>query len=520
LTLVAVGHDPDGTVSGVEFFQVERGATNLLGKVGPAPYAWSFDRVLTEGPYTFVARATDNAGASAWSAPVTSHAIDVSGDLLVIGDATDGAAVSAVKSLANPFSIPKANDLFSCYLPQIRVLAEAGLHFGLVAGFRAIIYAQRCQSAPQILPNVVDALWEAWSNGIPLYLIGERLPEAGADLEPAARKRWETLIGMTPAAGSSGPGEVTLRFPESEGRVNELFTSNICGQREKPPVTPFASPRSIPACTVLEGGEIRADLNGVPVLIRHPAFEEPERPFLGARLVLRLCLEPESESGDEHSAQQRSSLLQNGIMWLLGARCENFAASLTCSPVEDLQLCVPQRLTATLSNNGACAAGGVIVTQDVPEGLRILGASIELADQGDPSGEVRIDGQRIVFGVGQVGSRATIALHTWVAAEDPGNYVTTYERRARFKDDLKCEVPLTVTAALCQCPRLDIRQDRDALVLVLLGTCQVSTELEESHDLLNWSGIRRNPPLPDQTSVWTVPRNQPGGTFYRLRIVP
>ncbi len=66
VSLVATASDPDGTVGQVEFFQ---GSVNLGASLA-APYQYSAN-TLGAGSYTFKARATDNLGTTADSAPVT-----------------------------------------------------------------------------------------------------------------------------------------------------------------------------------------------------------------------------------------------------------------------------------------------------------------------------------------------------------------------------------------------------------------------------------------------------------------
>ncbi len=66
ITIGAAASDPDGTVARVEFFQ---GATSL-GQDAGAPYSFTWNGVPA-GSYTLTARATDNLGATATSAPVT-----------------------------------------------------------------------------------------------------------------------------------------------------------------------------------------------------------------------------------------------------------------------------------------------------------------------------------------------------------------------------------------------------------------------------------------------------------------
>jgi Galactose oxidase-like, Early set domain/Bacterial Ig domain/PA14 domain len=66
LSLAATASDPDGTVTRVEFFN----GTTKLGEDTTAPYTIQWN-VGAAGEYTLTARATDNAGATTTSSPVT-----------------------------------------------------------------------------------------------------------------------------------------------------------------------------------------------------------------------------------------------------------------------------------------------------------------------------------------------------------------------------------------------------------------------------------------------------------------
>ena len=76
ITVDATASDPDGTVSSVEFFA--NGTS--IGSVSAAPYSLEWNSVPA-GTYTLTAVATDNAGASATSAPVTVTVTEVAGPL-------------------------------------------------------------------------------------------------------------------------------------------------------------------------------------------------------------------------------------------------------------------------------------------------------------------------------------------------------------------------------------------------------------------------------------------------------
>jgi len=86
INLAASASDPDGTVTRVDFFQ----GTTLIGSSNTSPsYTFTWTNVAI-GSYTLTAKATDNSGSTATSAPVS---ITVnSATALVITSPTDGAA--------------------------------------------------------------------------------------------------------------------------------------------------------------------------------------------------------------------------------------------------------------------------------------------------------------------------------------------------------------------------------------------------------------------------------------------
>jgi hypothetical protein len=103
VNLAATASDTDGTVAKVEFFN---GAT-LLGQDTTAPYSFTWTGVAA-GSYTLTAKATDDAGASATSAPST----------IMVGAATANQAPTA--SITSP-----ANGSVFGWKPTITITASA-----------------------------------------------------------------------------------------------------------------------------------------------------------------------------------------------------------------------------------------------------------------------------------------------------------------------------------------------------------------------------------------------------------
>jgi hypothetical protein len=95
IVLAAAATDPDGTVTKVEFFH---GAT-LIGSVAAPPYMVTWPNVAA-GSYALTAKATDNVGASATSAPVAISVTTNQAPTVSITSPVEGASFAAPASIA------------------------------------------------------------------------------------------------------------------------------------------------------------------------------------------------------------------------------------------------------------------------------------------------------------------------------------------------------------------------------------------------------------------------------------
>jgi hypothetical protein len=161
--------------------------------------------------------------------------------------------------------------------------------------------------------------------------------------------------------------------------------------------------------------------------------------------------------------------------------------------------------------------GGVVVTQTVPEGLRVLDAWIEADDSPIRSPRVRVGKEEVVLGVGQVGGPGRVALHSVVVEEHPTEASMFYTVNARFQHPSQHAIELGTEGTPCACPRLAAGWTATELRLVVRGSCAVRTVLEQSPDLENWTQVMTNGEQPDGHELL---RLAPGGVraFYRLAI--
>jgi RHS repeat-associated protein len=118
-TLVATATDADGTVTKVEFFR----DGNLLGEDTTSPYTFAVSAGLAAGSYEFTAKATDNAGNTASSAPVNVTVVaDPGPPVASISTPVEDARLSAPTAISGVIASP----LLSTWSLEYRLKAPEG----------------------------------------------------------------------------------------------------------------------------------------------------------------------------------------------------------------------------------------------------------------------------------------------------------------------------------------------------------------------------------------------------------
>jgi hypothetical protein len=339
-------------------------------------------------------------------------------------------------------------------------------------------------------------------------LIGEKLAEV--TLGEAARAHWEELTGLRSDATQVEKGRVVRQEPIQ--RVNELFLGSLA---EVDLVEDFEYPHSLTPGRMSGRGEPRGKLGDVPVLVRYPHFDDASD--TGARrLVQSFLVTP----GAAESVEQRRRLWLNGVVWLLGNECDNFSGTSDCSANEDLgvqTVCQVFKISAKITNNGRCDAGGVIVTNTVPDEFEIVAANIRSDPEGASTGFVNQRGNTIVYAPGKVAVNSTVELETWLRARRPGNFTSRFAFRANFREPTECLVPIHVNGSAAGNARLEIRHGRAGVALSLHDQCGSDAQLQTSTDLRSWTDFHPNSP---DSSMETIPLPTPPDApvrFFRLR---
>jgi lamin tail-like protein/CotH protein/Big-like domain-containing protein len=146
--LAADASDPDGSVTVVEFFA----GTSLLGVATNAPYSIMVNS-LPEGPHQLTAKATDNSGLFAISAPINITVTDPNPPSLLAATATTNkVTVTFSKAVVNPSATALANYSIS---PALQILSAAyGLNSNTVVLTTA--YVQPATAYILTVNNVQD----------------------------------------------------------------------------------------------------------------------------------------------------------------------------------------------------------------------------------------------------------------------------------------------------------------------------------------------------------------------------
>lgn len=531
LELLAEARDPDpgGSVTQVEFFQfLTTGARALLGTVPDLPYALRLGLMPGEGEYTFIARATDNVGAMAESAPATVVVADIGGDILIVRVAEDP-ELAALEDYLSPSEYAVYDrQRFELRTPIVQVLDRSAIDGDVLSAFRVVIWDDCGLEQGRVGEADVEALWTAWQNGTGIYLIGEFLPEPAPGLSDSTRARWLELVGMAPDGRLMGPAWVQ-RGADTK-RPYEFFETALWGI-----VSDFFYYRPTRPGLFVGDGEVRASMNEVPVLIRYPRFDQFDNPFQGRRAVQTLLVAKDAldvEIEAQASLLNRKRLLQNVVLWLFGGECDNFSAKIASEDILEAERCRPFPLVQILDNNGTCAVGGLQLVISKAGGLQFLAAEAfrEVVDLDSNSGgttlvvplmsAVEQDGNNIRIGLGRVPDKTKLVVRTWLAGDQPGAFTNVISRHANFRP-IEWHTSVVIIASECDCPRLTIEQEGEETQLILNGTCEVNTVLQRSVDLVAWTPIQTNAPSQGPRLLRTIGEAQLlDSEYYRLIIPP
>ncbi len=454
------------TVAFVRFYAGDA----LLGSVDgqPGATAYSLDWLqsstipLTIGDYVLSAVAMDTLGNSATSAPVA---------VAVLAQCAQVAIVRAAPA-------PEIDALRS-YLARMglssQIFDQAGLAAAALSAFELIIWDDAGLSSNAPSANTVDALSQSYSNGIPLYLIGQRLASSAALLPPAQGSEWRNLTFLSPTSGTTGAE--TVLVTNLSALYNPILAASFGG------VTNFNYPAGLDLATNTQPlAEVFGVAAGADVLIAYPGPDLPPADFSGTNIFVQNVLV--LPAGAPESNANLEILFQNAVCWLT-----------TCSDCQALQFDLGyssapatvqagQAFTVALNiqNNSECASTGVLVTNVLPPGARFVGASSLLGTSVyDPAAN------QVVFYIGLLPRSLQVELDVTMVADVPGIVTNTASGRQNSSAPSPAPAAAVITVQPNAAPLLDMQfSTSKALQLRLTGQPGIQYEVDNSIDLVHW----------------------------------
>lgn len=357
--------DPD-RIERVEFYV----GSVLLAVDGSSPFEVDWEDVPV-GDYCITAVAICRDGGEAVSEPVCVVVRPLAGDVAIVGNG-EGAEIETLEAY-----------LWDMGLCPV-TFDKATVDFETLRPFRLVIWNDLGE--PGLSGTHAELFARLHAEGMPLYLIGERLGSSGEALTGSARVAWQSLLQAGPVRGRTGAGRIVFdssveyeAIRHGQFGVLEAWIEHPGGLEVVTNVDPESE-------TVGRAGESE-------VLAIHPGFQEVD--YGQTRTVRQHFL---VARGDDPAGQfHRKALFQNAVCWLI--RClECGALSLAVEmdgPSGGVQAGDEIAYTVTVRHGGECEGVGVVVTHELPSNVEFLHAEYR-------QGRLEWRGGTLVFHMGHL----------------------------------------------------------------------------------------------------------------------
>jgi len=153
--------------------------------------------------------------------------------------------------------------------------------------------------------NTVDAIYAAYTNRVPVYLIGEYLAGAGAALPEPQRTEWRSMTRLSAPTGVGGDGMVVICA------TNNPIANGVFGAAGG---FGYAAPVDL-ATNVDPAAEVIGTNGPADVLVAYPGFQNDAGQTRTFTQELRVCLPDEPGS-----TNVLRDLFDNTVVWLLNAQ--------------------------------------------------------------------------------------------------------------------------------------------------------------------------------------------------------
>jgi uncharacterized repeat protein (TIGR01451 family) len=472
--------------------------SQALGTVPSSPYNFTWPAPLPS-TYFLTATATDGQGNTATSTNVVEVAVTEPGQY---------GQVAIVRSMVDPEIDVLRNYLLNDLILGAKVFDQEGLAPQSLTGYKLVIWDGLGTSTNGLAPGTVDALYTAYTNGIPLYLIGERLASAGTSLPQAEQSEWTALTHLSAASGVGGDGMVAIK---SSIGLNPIV-NGIFGT-----VTNFGYPARLDIATNVDAStEVIATSGGAEVLLVYPGFQEDTGQTRLFTQGVRV-----SPTDDPGSTNVLRALFDNTVYWLLNvAWCDlaDMSMLVTNTPASAQ---VGQLLTYSVQvreGNSECPVLEAAVTNLLPAGVQFVSAQ---SAQGSWSYDPAT--REVTFFLGYMGVHAANLNLTVTVMPVAAGALTNTLGIVLHGGGLLANPVVTNITQVAQgpplAPTLGIRFIPPAgYELQLSGVANVQYDIQASADLIGWNTIT-NAVGPDwQTTVSLSGSAANSRLFYRAEV--
>ncbi|MBX3745853.1 MAG: DUF11 domain-containing protein [Verrucomicrobiae bacterium] len=377
----------DGDADRIERVEFHVGSMPLA-VVRSSPFAVDWEEVPV-GDYCFTAVAYCRDGAMTVSEPVCVVVRPLAGDVAIVGNG-EGSEIELMEAY-----------LWDMGLCPV-VFDEATADFEALRPFRLVIWNDLGE--PGLTGVQAELFARLHAEGMPLYLIGERLGSSGEALTGSARVAWQSLVQAGPVQGRTGAGRIILDSSVEYEAIRHGHFGVLEEWIEHPGGLEVVTNVDPESETLGRAGESE-------VLVIHPGFQEVD--YGQTRTVRQHFL---VARGDDPAGQfNRKALFQNAVCWLI--RClECGALSLAVEmdgPSGVVRAGDEIAYTVTVRHGGECEGVGVVVTHELPPNVEFLHAEYR-------QGRLEWRGGTLVFHMGHLARSSVNEIRVIGRVSRPG----------------------------------------------------------------------------------------------------
>jgi hypothetical protein len=402
-TLVAEATDSDGTISKVEFYQ---NSNQQIGTISSSPYQLVVGN-LTEGKYTFYAKATDNSGLSGVSKPIIINVLGERRDVAVIKVSPDAKL-----------------DILTQYISEVQLSGQqesltwksferSDVSFEVLARYRVVIWNDP-HPTTKVSKLEIALLKRLVQSGITIFSIGPKLATAADGLEASEKADWHSIVNISSVGKSAEIGQVDLIGEDQHGPILDGMYGTVAA---------FKTSGTVDGATASASADSSGKSGGSDVYVSFPSVSLTDSATT-RRFSQIVSL---AENGDESSIEERRKIFKNALCWLLDCnRCAVINLTLLTEETQ-VEPLVPKtgeifNLKLQFTQNAECPATGVRAKFEAPVGLTVVGATTE-------QGEVTFTGNEANFSLGRMGVHKVVPVELKLRSQIGGlitNNITFY----------------------------------------------------------------------------------------------